>query len=310
MKPFPIYQYLDGEPMTERDKLEIGSKFWNEGKWNNFVVPFLPKDCQELTLIDIGCNAGLFLKLAEDMGFGQVIGVDSNEGAVKRGLAWRDKNGGKYQIIYSAMEECLDKLPVADYTILANTHYYFKLSDWLKYIEKLKGKTRYCIIVTAKKKPVRGAVASDVESIREYFKDWEDIGFIDVPLDNDPYPRRLWGLCFKSNLERVPIDSLDNGNAQQRGFLEEVDQGKDILDTHYYKRLKSYRKRTTSRQKPWTDKQLTLYMNERLALYNSIKTIGMTEAIEVGKNNRIVDGNHRHAIMKHMGYKTILVKRV
>src|SRR3989344_8412572 len=99
MKKFEEYQYLEGEPMTERDRQEIGSKFWNSGKWDNFVAPFLPQDRKELTLIDVGCNAGLFLKLAEDMGFGQVIGVDSNEGAVKRGLAWRDKNRGKYQII-------------------------------------------------------------------------------------------------------------------------------------------------------------------------------------------------------------------
>ena len=35
----------------------------------------------------------------------------------------------------------------------------------------------------------------------------------------------------------------------------------------------------------------------------------MIEAIEVGKNNRITDGNHRHDIMKHLGYKSILVKR-
>ena len=30
MKKFETYQYLEGELMTERDKQEVGSKFWNE----------------------------------------------------------------------------------------------------------------------------------------------------------------------------------------------------------------------------------------------------------------------------------------
>lgn len=309
MKNFNTYQYLEGEPMTERDKQEVGSKFWNEGKWDNFIAPFLPEDCKDMTLVDMGCNAGLFLKLAEGKGFSKVIGIDGDQKAVERGLAYRDRTGGKYEIRHQNIEECIDKLPVADYTVLANAHYYFKLNDWLEYIEKLKDKTAYCIIVTAKKKPVMGAVASDIEGIRGYFKNWKDVGFADVSLDNDPSPRRLWGLCFKSNLERVPIDTLYNGNGQQRGFLEELDQGKDVFDTQYYKRLKRYRKSTTFRQKIWTDQRLVDYMNERRALYDSIKTDGLAKAIGVGKNNRITDGNHRHEIMKHLGHKTILIKR-
>lgn len=55
--------------MTERDKKEVGSKFWNQGKWDNFVLPFIEDDCKDMTLVDVGCNAGLFLKLAKDKGF-------------------------------------------------------------------------------------------------------------------------------------------------------------------------------------------------------------------------------------------------
>ena len=77
--------------MSERDKQEKGSKFWNKGKWDNFVLPFLPDDCGEMTLIDMGCNAGIFLKLAEDKGFKQVIGVDSNREAVKKALFYKKK---------------------------------------------------------------------------------------------------------------------------------------------------------------------------------------------------------------------------
>lgn len=87
MKPFETYQPLEGEIMTERDRKQVGSKFWNRGKWDNFVKPHFLNDCNGLSLVDMGCNAGLYLKYAKDMDFGRVIGVDSNTESVERGRA-------------------------------------------------------------------------------------------------------------------------------------------------------------------------------------------------------------------------------
>ncbi len=260
MKPFKSYQYLEGTEMTERDKLEVGSKFWNEGKWKNFVEPFLREEIddriegsdeivfekipiREMTFVDIGCNAGLFLKLAEDKGFGKVIGVDFDEEAIKKGLAWRDKQGKKYRMLHTRMEDCIDKLPIADYTILANTHYYFTINDWLDYLDKLQYRTRFCVIVTAEKRAKQLCWAStEVSDIRGYFKAWNEVGFVDtLPLEGDPMPRKLWGMCFKSLfIERVSIDSISSRNTQQHGFYSDVDKGIPYDKTEYWKFHKAY----------------------------------------------------------------------
>ncbi|KKR28421.1 MAG: hypothetical protein UT61_C0050G0005 [Candidatus Woesebacteria bacterium GW2011_GWA1_39_8] len=305
MKPFREYQYLDGEPMSERDKKETRSKFWNKGKWNNFVAPFLPKDCGEMTLIEMGCNAGLFLKLAEEKGFGQVVGVDADEEAIRRGLAWRDKNGNKYQIIHSHMEKCIDSLPLADYTVLVNSHYYFLINDWLDYMDKLQSKTVFCIIVTAEKRYRRICCASaDFTDIRSYFKNWDEVGFIDeLPLEGDPSPRRLWGLCFKSRtLERVPIESLIYKNHEQDKFYEELDRGIGYKNTHYYKFLKDYRKW-------WSEDRLNKWMLEKIAAYENVKKNRLTKPIIINSDKIILDGNHKYAMMKHLGFKSILVRK-
>ena len=107
---------------------------------------------------------------------------------------------------------------------------------------------------------------------------------------------------------RLPVDALDNGNAQQREFLEQLDEGVHPLKTNYYKRLKHYRDRTTSNQQIWSKEKLIEYMYERVALYEDVKENGMKEPIIVDKkNNRIEDGNHRHDILRHLGHKEIEV---
>jgi len=304
MKEFGNYQYIGGE-MSKRDKQEEGSKFWNKGKWDNFVLPFLPKSCKEMTLVDMGCNAGLFLKLAEDKGFSKVIGVDANREAFGKALAYREKNGGKYDIQRRYMERSIDYLPVSDFTILANSHYYLLVEPWLRYLDELQVKTRYCIIVTAQKNRVLCKASAAPDDIRSYFKNWDEVKTIEVSSKDDPFPRQLWGLCFKSRfIDRIKIDTLDNGNRQQRGFFRDLDKGISPIKTEYYRRLKKYRR------KSWPVDRLIKYMHKRVELYKSVKKNGLLKPIIVGHENRIVDGNHRCAIMKHLGYKTIFVRKV
>ena len=95
MKAFRDYQHLEGEEHNDRSKTEVGSEFWNEGKFRNFVKPFLEEDVSEQVFIDVGCNKGVFLKEAEDMGFDKVIGVDSDELAVERGRSWAEQHARK-----------------------------------------------------------------------------------------------------------------------------------------------------------------------------------------------------------------------
>lgn len=307
MKPYPTYQHLAGTEMTERDKKQIGSKFWNKGKWDNFVGPHLPTSGKDLSLVDMGCNAGLFLKFAEDLGF-RAVGVDSNQEAVERGLKWRDEQGGKYKIIHEKIENCLDKLPIVDYTLLVNAHYYFTINDWIDYIDKLAMKTRYVVIVTAEKKHINRCWASaDVPSIRNYFKGWKEVGFVDeLPLEGDPDPRRLWSLCFESPvITKVPMGSLDSSNHVQDEFYDEIDKKGDYKATKYYRILKKYREK-------WGEERLNKWMEDRVKVYQDIKENGVRVPILVDffQQDRIVDGNHRYALLRHLDYKEVFIRLV
>jgi len=122
--------YQNIEIGTEfEDKGRLKSKFWNKGKWDTFIKPLLPS--VRNTFIEIGCNAGLFLKLATDVGFGQVVGVDSSHSILKQAIAYKESNGYDYKLIEGIVGQGLDldALPVSDVVLIANTlhHIFFTL---------------------------------------------------------------------------------------------------------------------------------------------------------------------------------------
>lgn len=307
MKPYSIYQYLPGTEMTGRDIKEQNSKFWNEGKWNNFVAPFIKE--REGILVDMGCNAGLFLKMAEDMGF-RAIGVDSSREAVERGQAWRKENKYIYQFFERDLNNCIDELPIADYTVLANAHYYLTINDWLDYVDKLQYKTRYVIIVTDEKRHMSKCWASaDVEDIRTVFKNWDEVGHIGVLSQDDPSPRKLQGLCFKSRfIEKESVESIVAGDPGREDFYREMlgnfdsPGSVDYHETMYYKFLKNYRRK-------WDVEKLDKWVEDRIDNFYSIYGNGLRKPVILDRNNNILDGNHRFAVAKALGYKYVFIRR-
>ena len=305
MKRFSNYQWVPGEPKLERDKQEEGSKFWNEGKWENFVKPFLPESGDGQILVDMGCNAGVFLKEAEEMGF-TAIGVESDRGAYDRAVRYKERINGRYTLHKKQMERAFKVLPVSDYMVFANAHYYFTVHQWLEFMDMMIGRVRHCIIVTADKRKKRPRADASLAGIRDYFRRWEEVGFIDeLPLEGDPFPRRLWGLCFKSPyLERVPIADLDCGNHVQDNYYAELDAGTDPFDTKYYRILKKYR------EGKWSNSRLEKHMLGKKAIYEDIKKRGLTRPLVVGEDNRIYDGNHRFRMLQHLGHDSVIIRRV
>jgi hypothetical protein len=297
MKEFSSYQLLSSETPTERDLKQVNSKFWGKGKWENFVLPHLPKDCKGLSLVDMGCNAGLFLKFAKDKGFGRVIGVDSNNESVTRGNKWANENRYDYKIINSLMHTA--DLPIVDYTVFANSHYYFQIDDWVHYLDKLRNKTRFVIIVTAEKHRINSCWAqADLERIRGYFKDWKEVSFVDeLPMEGDPDPRRLWSLCFESpNIVKLNYDEIEVHNHVQDGFWTELDKGTDYKKTKYYKILVPYRAK-------WGKRLLNKWVEKKIEVYKNLKENGQFQAIYVNKNKSILDGNHRARMIYELGWE-------
>ena len=194
---------IDGVDYGDRRSRKY-SKFCNEGKWDNFISPFLPIG-EDMTFIEMGCNAGMYLKLAQKR-FRNVVGIESDQQAYEMALRY-----GDYKVINKCLDEHFDYdcLPVADVTLLANFHYHIFMPVFLNYLNIIRRKTRYIIVVSAGVKTTHHFPNTDIDSIRKYFRLWEEIGVIDnISKEGDPHPRDMFSVCFKTELERKPIRDI------------------------------------------------------------------------------------------------------
>jgi hypothetical protein len=321
MKPISYYQNITGESKEHSNR--IGSAYWNEGKWKNFIAPLLPvENRKDMTFVEIGTNSGLFLKLAKKSGFRNAIGVEMDSGAVKRGIKHRDSIGMDYKILQREVGKnfSFDELPVADVYLLSNVHYYFQLQDWLDLLDRMYHRTVYCLIIT---RPIYRAKhhwrpQTTVQAIKYYFREWEQIhakyrvNLKHMDRKNDPSPRSLQSLIFKSKLNRIKFDDLivgargDNLKISRTEIIEraeELYENPDLIpETEYYK---AFHKRMI---KKWDEKRLYEFVKGKIDMAHSIKTEGLKKPILIGMDYKVIDGGHRVEVLKQLGYDSIITR--
>jgi len=319
-----LYQnlHIDGEDFNVQNPKKKDSKFWNEGKFKNFIEPHLPEFCTDMTFVEMGCNAGLFLKMAKDKGFRIAVGVEKNKTPVKEGKRYRDILGYDYKILKRSLggkfgekgSFDIDEIPTADFTVMSTFHYYIDINTWMKYIDALKNKTRFVIIVSRHTKQRHWRALSDLEPVRRYFRDWKEVSYIEpISKKGDPAPRNLWSICFESNLKRVSIDTIKRQKSEKnrmynavRELSDEVAENKDIsvFDTEYYKRW------VERKSGKWHPKLIKKFVSNKFELLKSIKENGQIDPLIVQEDMKLSDGGHRLAILESLGNKSVIVRVV
>jgi len=313
-----VYQNLkiEGENFNPANTNRENSKFWNEGKFQNFIKPHLPEDCSDMTFVEMGTNAGLFLRMAKDLGFRNAVGIEKDRTPVAEGKRYRDLLGYDYKILKRTLggkfgdsgNFDFDEIPVADYTLMSTFHYYIDINSWLKYLDTLSNKTRYCIIVSRHVSKKHWMALSDLPDVRKYFEDWEQVNYIpEFPKEGDPNPRDLWSICFKSKLERINIDDIKiKGSDAVSELANEIKDNDDInpFETKYYKKW------VARKNNIWNDKTIKKFVADKTKLLIDIKNNGQRDPLIVQEDNKLSDGGHRLAMLKALGYKNVIVRRV
>ncbi len=312
---------IDGKDLPAEYRNRRSSSFFNEGKWNNFILPLLPQNPKDRTFIEIGCNAGLFLKLATEYGFRNVVGVEMDKENCEAAKQYRDAHGMDYKILNRTVgvDFDFDELPVADVVLLSNMHYYIHMSEFMPFLDGLFNKTIFCIVVSRQiRKKKHGYPLPEIDALRVMFRDWEMKRARKTStqmLDKDPHPRRVHSLLFRSRLQRQSIldyTTRTQKYEKQQEFIDIINSGQkvrleDTLNWEYWVQRKQIAKEKRPQDK-WTDEQIREHVQRRFDLVEDIMHNGMKEPVLTHPDRICIDGGNRAQILKLLGYDSIIVR--
>lgn len=315
------YQNVDVEGARFEDPNRKDSKFWNEGKWNNFIAPLLPEERE--TFIEIGCNAGLFLKMATEAGFRNVIGVEGNPRIMAQAEAFKRHANGNWKLIQKAVGKdfILSELPLADVALISNTHYYFPVGVFSNLVDHLKSRTLYCLIVSGRARKLSGCAFYNLGSVRGYFRDWAEIKVVEgLDTEGDSAPRRrMYSVLFKGSLDSIDVENV-------YGVYRRWATASDKFKRHALPPALEEFFRRTLNDEQFEPTETLLYqywktlnyghgailakLEQKRELAESVQSNGMNEPIYYDSYGKLLDGLHRLAIAKELGCKHILIRRL
>ena len=201
------------------------SRFYNRGKWDNFIAPLLPRDASGLSLVELGCNAGLLLLFAAEHGFSRVTGVEGDDEWFRQArfvldhYATRDPDTyGRIDLVHarigpqgfgsnascnirsSAPELDPATLAGADFVIAANVLYWIEHNTALRFIDALAAMTRHCLVVSIEATSQMGGPCSASEVRAAFESSWTETAAVDriEPSPDEPAARPMFSILFTS----------------------------------------------------------------------------------------------------------------
>lgn len=198
------------------------SRFYNRGKWRNFVAPLLPP--VDGAFGELGSNAGLFLLCAAEAGYGQVIGIEPDAEWFGQGQFVLDHARGRDLDLYGRIQllqrrigepghganstcrlhgACpeldLASLPDLQVMLLSNVLYWIEREACQRFIDALARKARYALVVSVEAATEAGGPASLAQVRAAFAEHWEERDLVaDVDQTGDTAPRRMFSVLFES----------------------------------------------------------------------------------------------------------------
>lgn len=319
------YQNVDPEKYSPKDPLRANSNFYNEGRWYNFIEPLLPNDCSSRTFLEIGCNAGMYLKMAKDKGFERVIGVEKNKRYVIQAKYYRKKIGYDYKIMRKRIghwNSDYSSLPMADIVLFSCVHYHMRPIELVEFLDYLKLTAMNCIVVSVRdvKRTRVNRIGGSENEVWRYFRDWEGIETITIDGSGDPAPRPMYSVLFKNDLKKYRIKNLLypqvynkklRAHKYKSAFIEFIDKVVkndmvDIKKTRFYKEyIKIVAKKSLRVQ--WAKIERFKKLKHTI---RDISKNGMKKPILVNKRGHILDGSHRIILLEYLGYEYVIGREI
>lgn len=320
------YQTLPVAGAVYEDPARRASCFWDVGKLATFIRPLLPPPARRGAFLEIGCNAGLFLHLAEEEGFRRVVGVESHGPYVEQAARYRATLPmAHYEVVRGVVGHGFDpaQFPLLDVVLLANVHYYFGIPAFVDLLDALRVRTAMLIVVSAEAHARESGPGPDLASVRGYCRDWTETGLTGPVVEPaDPAPRaNMFGVRFAGAIRAVPVAGLyGQWQADRRrsnrsrwrdlvvalpAFVAAVLDGQDLAVAR-----QPYAAWWQRHHPNRPQAEIEALCTRKAALVLDLRARGQQRPIYLSRDEKVVDGLTRLVAAQHLGWQHLYARMV
>jgi SAM-dependent methyltransferase len=307
-------EFPDGK-RTESSKWDSFHKRddFGERKWKCLIEPYL---IGKGNFLDIGCNAGLHLILAEKYGYKNVYGIESFDYFYEQcQYVLKQFDSKSVTYMQNALDFDYDRFREIDTVLLANTLYWIGYSDSGKYCEnydfrikrfmrRLSFLTKRIIIIGGEKiDRIGGSLDKTVPFVSEYF----DIVKSEVVHTG----HRILNIIIGDTKIAEGVIGIDRmiSKLKERGeYAQEfIDTFGSLMDSYIKHKRWISKYGDEFRGKANNPDRVQAFCIQWLNLAKSIEENGLVKPIEIFKaeGKMEIDGWHRLMIMKALGFDRI-----
>lgn len=281
---------INGVAMPTRRKQDT-----NEIRWQTFIEPLLPyQEGDGRIFLELGCNAGFYLRKATDLGF-KAQGIEREPEFIAHARYWEANDPLGVKIIKGDLN--LLPFPAASVVLLANVHYWLTRGQFEKLVRRLRKQALYVIVIGRHHARPEHASRCDKTALINRFAGWNNVKSIDgskhfsVLFQN---PK----LCEKTTEELLNQELIDTRvyYPAYRKLVQAVMTGGEITPdtTKYWNYL--FRRKA---------RNIPKLFNRGFHLIESVLEHGITTPIAL-QRGEIIDGNHRIITAHTIGLKWLI----
>jgi len=266
---------------------------YHEWRWKELVGPLVEPDGKDRMLLDLGCNAGFYMRKAQRFGY-KTLGIEMDDNYISQApkdleIIKGDVNFYKPHCAYLTLMCCL--------------HYHQSKEQVEALFHNMMYSTVYLLVMGRH----RGRVKSrpDRSNLMNLLKGWELRGsreakaFYTVLVKNPRYDELSVDDLYDSTREFVSkIKNFDNFVPSFEDFVRRT-----LDDINFDPSKTDFVKYLNRRRLKYPLGRCWIYK----VMIEELKTHGIHTALRV-KGGRIEDGYHRLIILKELGYKRVVCR--
>lgn len=290
------------------DRDDLGVK-----KWERFIKPYL---VGKSGFLEVGCNAGLYLVLAEKYGYKKVYGIENLKGFYEQSQKVLAEFNSKATVFFNnALEFNYHKLIDIDVILMANALYWMGYTDSGKYIENYEKRVekfikqlafvskRIILVGGERVDRIGGSLEKTLPVIKKYFNVIKS-----EVIETKHRQLNLIVGDSKSVTIEADIDMLIETLYERGDYAREFVETFELLIRGYLKhKMWMGNNKDEFRGRKVDQDRLHIFCKNYLDLIFSIDRYGLLTPIELFKEDgkAQIDGWHRLVIMKVLGEKKV-----